>query len=258
MNLGLIGYGNMAQAIAKGLVCKQVLDPSCIYACAAHYDKLCNNAQALGIHAMKSAHEVIAHSDIVLLAVKPQKIEEVLLPIKEALKGKTVISIVAGYPYERYLPLLAEGTHHLSTIPNTPVAVGEGIFICENKHSLSEEELHTFQTLFSAISLVEFVDSAQFSIAGTLGGCTPAFTAMYMEALGDAGVKHGMTRESAYRIAAQMIIGTGALYLSQLLHPGALKDAICSPGGTTIKGVAALEKDGFRGAIIDAIDAIEE
>lgn len=258
MNLGFIGYGNMAQAIAKGLVLKQVLDPSCIYACAAHYDKLCTNAQTLGIHAMRSAHEVISHSDFIVLAVKPQKIEEVLAPIKEALIGKVVISIVAGYPYERYLPLLAEGTHHLSTIPNTPVAVGEGIFICERQHSLNKEELNTFQSVFSAISLVEFVDSAQFSIAGTMGGCTPAFTAMYMEALADAGVKHGLTRDGAYRIVAQMIIGTGKLYQMQQTHPGAMKDAICSPGGTTIKGVATLEKDGFRGAIIDAIDAIEE
>ena len=112
-------------------------------------------------------------------------------------------------------------------------------------------------TLFSKIALIEVVDTKHFSIAGTIAGCTPAFTAMYLEALGDAGVKYGLTRTQSYRLAAKMIEGTGALYLSEAKHPGELKDAVCSPGGTTIKGVASLEKDGFRGVIINAIDAIE-
>ena len=101
------------------------------------------------------------------------------------------------------------------------------------------------------------MDSAHLSAAGTLGGCTPAFTAMYLEALSDAGVKYGLTRAASYRIAAKMLCGTGKLYLESGTHPGAMKDAVCSPGGTTIRGVSALEKAGFRGAVIGAIDAIE-
>ena len=112
--------------------------------------------------------------------------------------------------------------------------------------------------LFQKISLIEFVDSVHLSSAGTLSGCTPALTAMYLEALGDAGVKYGISREAAYRMAAQMIVGTGKLYLETGTHPGAMKDMVCSPGGTTIRGVSALEKRGFRGTVIDAIDAIEE
>ena len=107
------------------------------------------------------------------------------------------------------------------------------------------------------ISLIERVDTAHMNIAMCIAGCAPAFTDMYIEALGDAGVKYGLQRAAAYRMAAKMVEGVGALYMATETHPGAMKDAVCSPGGTTIRGVAQLEKDGFRGAVINAVDAIE-
>lgn len=90
-----------------------------------------------------------------------------------------------------------------------------------------------------------------------IAGCAPAFTDMYIEALGDAGVKYGLQRATAYRLAAKMVEGVGALYLKNETHPGVMKDAVCSPGGTTIKGVTSLEESAFRGAVIKAVDAIE-
>lgn len=257
MKIGFIGYGNMAQAIAKGLITSGKMQADQIYACAAHYDKLCDNAKKAGIHPMETALEVVQQSDIVVLAVKPYLIETVVEPIKAYLAGKMVVSIAAGFNFEKYEAIFEAGTHHISTIPNTPVAVQEGIFVCEDNNSLTEEELAVFKDIFGAIALIEMVDSKHLSIAGTLSGCTPAFTAMYMEALADAGVKHGLTRPCAYRLAAQMITGTGKLYLENKEHPGQMKDAVCSPGGTTIKGVASLEKNAFRGSVIEAIDAIE-
>ncbi len=148
-------------------------------------------------------------------------------------------------------------THHLSTIPNTPVAIGEGIFICENTHSLSDDEVKLFTELFSTISIVQFVETYQLSVGGTLAGCGPAFASMFIEALADAGVMHGLPRPVAYRLASQMLVGTGKLQLATGNHPAAMKDAVCSPAGTTIVGVATLERKGFRSAVIDAIDAIE-
>ena len=201
--------------------------------------------------------EVVQNSDVVILAVKPYLIEQVVAPLKELLKGKMVVSVAAGFTFARYQQLLDESPHHISTIPNTPIAVGEGIMICEQTHSLDEQQWQTFCELFSPIALIELVGSDHLSAAGTLGGCTPAFTAMYLEALSDAGVKYGLTRAASYRIAAKMLCGTGKLYLESGTHPGAMKDAVCSPGGTTIRGVSALEKAGFRGAVIGAIDAIE-
>lgn len=257
INIGFIGYGNMAQAIAKGLIGAKVCASGQIFACAGHYDKLCKNAEELGINAVKTAKELVGKVDFVILAVKPHQIESVTRPVVNELEHKVVISIAAGYTFEDYERLLNPGTHHISTIPNTPVSVGEGILVCEEKHSLSQEEFNLFKKLFSKIALVELVDSSQLSIAGTVSGCAPAYTAMYLEALADAGVKHGLARKTAYRLAAKMITGTGRLYLENETHPGIMKDAICSPGGTTIKGVASLEESGFRGAVIKAIDTVE-
>lgn len=258
MNIGFIGFGNMAQAMTKGFIASQKVNVDCIYACAAHYDKLCNNAEKFGIHAMNSSTEVVEVSDIIILAVKPYMIEKVVEPIKHMLKDKIIVSIAAGYNFEKYEAIFEKGTHHISTIPNTPVAVNEGIIVCEDQHSLTNEQKDIFVNLFETIGMIEWIDSAHLSIGGTLAGCTPAFTAMYIEALADAGVKHGLTRPAAYRLAAKMIVGTGKLYLENQEHPGMMKDAVCSPGGTTIKGVASLEKNAFRGTVIDAIDAIEE
>ena len=178
-------------------------------------------------------------------------------PVREALRGKIVVSVVAGYTFGRYERILAEGTPHLSTIPNTPVSVGEGIVVCERRHSLSEEDYARITELLSKIGLVLTVDTELLDIAGTVGGCGPAFVCLFMEALADAAVKHGIARTDAYRMAGQMVAGTGRLLLESGLHPAQLKDAVCSPGGTTIVGVAELERRRFRGAVLDAIDAIE-
>ncbi len=257
VKFGFIGFGNMARAIAKGLLAMDVCQGSQIFACAGHFDKLQKNAEALGVTAVQTAAEVAEKADYVILAVKPNMIESVVAPIAELLQKKVVVSVAAGFDFERYEKILKDGTHHISTVPNTPISVGEGIMVCENRHSLSKEELEDFVAIFSKIALVEMVKPEQLSIAGTLSGCSPAFTSMYLEALADAGVKYGLARDAAYRMAAKMICGTGKLYLENETHPGAMKDAVCSPGGTTIRGVAALEKDGFRGAVIGAIDAIE-
>lgn len=258
MNIGFIGYGNMAQAMAKGLLKNKVVDPDCVYACARDYEKLCMNAQKLQIHPCESAFEVIENTDMIIIAVKPYQIEEVLNPLKEELKGKIVVSVVAGYTFEMIEKILVSGTSHITAIPNIPISCSAGIMVTEKLHNLNEKELEIFYQIFEPIALIEMVETNQLSIASAIGGCAPAYTAMYMEALADAGVKHGLSRKSAYRLAAQMICGTGKLYLEDETHPGIIKDAVCSPKGTTIKGVASLEKNGFRGCVIAAIDAVEE
>lgn len=255
--LGFIGFGNMGQAIATGLIEQKTLQGKQIFACAKNWDKLCNNTKSKGINPCKTAKEVVNNADMVIIAVKPYMIADVITPIKKELQQKIVISIAANFPFAKYEEILLPNTHHLSTIPNTPVAIGEGIFICENTHSLNNEELTLFNTLFSTISIVQFVDTNQLSIGGTVAGCGPAFASMFIEALADAAVMHGLSRSVAYRLASQMIIGTGKLQLVTNNHPGAMKDAVCSPAGTTIVGVATLERKGFRSAIIDAIDNIE-
>ncbi|WP_080802716.1 pyrroline-5-carboxylate reductase [Arabiibacter massiliensis] len=259
ITLGFIGFGNMARAMAQGLVKSGALPGERICACAAHFDKLQANAEALGVRACETPQDVVAKSDLVVVAVKPHLVAQVLEPVRDALAapGKAVISVAAGCGFDFYEGVLAPGTHHLSTIPNTPIAVGAGVVACEQRHSLSEDELAAFEDLFGQVALIEWVDGKLLSTASSVAGCGPAFAAMFLEALGDAGVKHGLPRATAYRLAAQMMMGTAKLHLETGTHPGAMKDAVCSPGGTTIKGVASLEKDAFRGAVINAIDAIQ-
>lgn len=256
--IGFIGYGNMAQAIAAGLVLNKVIKPSNIFANAKHYDKLCKNVKKLKINPVKNLSDLVLKVDYVIVAVKPQQVKEIILPLKNALKNKVIISVAAGLQYNFYQEILLKNTAHISTIPNIAISVGQGIIICENKHLLLNKQLKQFKSIFGKIALVEFVETSQFSVAGTLSGCTPAFTAIYLEALADGAVKYGLPRSKAYKIASKMIIGTGKIYLENEIHPGIIKDSICSPGGSTIKGVAALEENGFRGSIIKAIESIED
>ena len=136
--------------------------------------------------------------------------------------------------------------------------VGEGVVLLEEESSLTSQELAQVKELLAPLGTVETVPSSQMGIAGTLSGCGPAYAAMFLEALGDAGVLHGLPRDLAYRLAAQMLAGAGKLQLETGEHPGAMKDAVCSPGGTTILGVAELERRGFRGAVMEAIHTVQK
>lgn len=256
VRVGFIGFGNMAQAMARGFLRRQALSPAQMYACAKDWEKLCRNAQGLGLHPCRDAREVAKQADIVVVAVKPYLVREVLEPIKEELREKIVVSVAAGCLFEQYEDFLAPGTSHISTLPNTPVSVGEGVIVCERKHSLTEQEYERFKHIFGALGPVETVDTKQMGAAGVISGCGPAFAAMFIEALADGAVLHGLPRELAYKLASQMTAGTGAMQRATGEHPGAMKDAVCSPGGTTIVGVAALEKEGFRSAVIQAVDRI--
>lgn len=256
IKVGFLGFGNMGQAIADGLLYTKTLQPDQIYACGGSYGRLKNNAEVRGIHACHDAKEVVEASDVLVIAVKPGMVEPVLSPLGALLKEKMILSVVANYLFEDYEKILPEGCHHLSTIPNTPVSVGEGITICEKKHSLTEEGYRIIMELLSGIGLAVEVDGDQVNIASTISGCAPAFASMFTEALADAGVMYGLPRKMAYQLAGQMITGTGKLMTESGKHPGEMKDHVCSPGGTTIVGVAALEKCGLRAAVIEAVEAV--
>ncbi len=254
--IGFLGFGNMAQAMAAGWRCSGALGEGQMLACAKHWDKLCRSAAEYGVQPCRTAAEVARKSDVVIVAVKPYLMEEVLAPLRPSLEEKVVISVAAGWLCER-LEALLPGTRHISIMPNMPVRVCEGVILMEEGHTLDESQAAQVRRLLSALGLVETVEGRLMGIGGAISGCGPAFAAMFIEALGDAGVQHGLPRAAAYRLAAQMLAGTGRLHLETGEHPGAMKDAVCSPGGTTIVGVAALERGGMRAAVLDAIDAIQ-
>lgn len=256
VKIGFIGFGNMASAMADGWIASGAVPADRLYACANRYEALCERTAARGMHACASGEELVQAVDVVVVAIKPYLIEDVLPPLAGLLADKTIISVAAGWNCKGYDHILP-GTHHISTVPNTPAAVCEGVIACERKHTLSDEERALVDELLGALGTVVVVESHLLSIAGTIGGCSPAFIAMVIEALGDAAVKYGIPRAIAYEMVSQTVAGTAKLQLATGQHPGAMKDAVCSPGGTTIKGVAALEEAGMRSAFIKAIDAIE-
>lgn len=257
VDIGFIGFGNMAGAIAEGLLKTDRITASQIFACAKDFHKLTVKAEVMGITACKDAALVTESSDIIFVCVKPYLVKEVMEPLKDALSDKIVVSVAVGIScndYEEIIP----GSAHLSTLPNTPVAVRKGIFICENTHTLNDDQKKLIEELLSLVGMVKWVSPAHLGIAGTISGCGPALTSMYIEALADAAVKHGLPRQLSYELAGQMVAGTGSLLVESGKHPAVMKDEVCSPGGTTIRGVVSLETSGFRGAVIKAIDKIED
>lgn len=259
VKIGFVGFGNMASAMADGWIASGAVRAENLCACAARFDALQERCAARGMRALADARAVVEASDMVVVAVKPYLIEGVLEPVADLLAEEgapVVLSVAAGWDcaaYERVIP----GARHLSTVPNTPVAINEGVIACERTSTLSASDHELVFSLLELLGKPVEVESRLLSVAGTVGGCSPAFIAMVIEALGDAAVKHGIPRADAYEMVSQMIAGTAKLQLATGAHPGVMKDAVCSPGGTTIKGVAELEAAGLRSAFIRAIDAIE-
>ena len=256
--LGFIGLGNMGRAIASGLIAGGAIAPEDVYGYAPHWEKLAAYARETGIHACRSAEEVVENVDTVLLAVKPYVIEGVLDQLRGALAGKAVISVALGYDCARLRPLLPEDARIQFIMPNTPALVGAGVMLFEQANSLEPDERADLMEKFAALGIVEELPSHLMGIGGAVSGCGPAFCAMVIEALADAGVKYGLPRPVAYRLASQTLAGTGRMQIETSQHPGAIKDGVCSPGGTTIRGVEALERAGLRAAMLDAVQAVME
>lgn len=256
VKIGFIGFGNMASAMADGWIASGRLAGNRLYACAGSYDRLVERTAARDMHACINAAELVGKVDLVVVAIKPYMIERVLAPLAGELRNVPFISVAAGWDcaaYEKVVP----GTRHVSTVPNTPVSINEGVIACERTSTLAEDEHACVHELLGLLGSVVEVETHLLSVAGTVGGCSPAFIAMVIEALADAAVKHGIPRAQAYKMVSQMVAGTAKLQLATGAHPGIMKDAVCSPGGTTIKGVAELEAAGMRSAFIRAIDVIE-
>ena len=255
-SLGFIGMGNMAQALAQGFIASGALKGERVFAYAPHQEKLRANAERIGFQPVASLTELAAAADTLVMACKPYQIESVVAELGDALSGKALVSIAAGWDFARYESVLPQSTRFQFVMPNTPAMVREGVLLFEEKTSLEKAERQELMDLFSTVGVVEVVPSRLMSAAGTVTGCGPAFVDLMIEAYADAAVKYGVPRDRAYALVAQMVKGSAALALETKEQPGVLKDAVCSPGGTTIRGVCSLEYDGFRAACIHSIDAI--
>lgn len=258
MKIGFIGMGNMAQALAAGFLASGKITKEEIYAYAPNQEKLKGNAERIGFIPVSTIEELVRRSDVVVMACKPYQIEAVLGEIRSVLSGKALLSVAAGWSFENYHILLGENVRVQCIMPNTPAMVMEGVYLFEQEHSLQPEERELLIDLFSEMGMVEELPSSLMGIGGAITGCGPAFMDLIMEAYADAAVKYGIARETAYRLVSQTMLGSAALQMKTGSHPGVLKDAVCSPKGTTIRGVDALEHGGLRATCIDSVDAIME
>lgn len=258
MKLGFIGMGNMAQALCEGFTRSGLIEKNDIYGYAPHYDKLCKNAERIGFVPEEDIKAMVSKADCVIMACKPYQIEDVLAQISDVLKGKMLISVAAGWSFSKYKKYVDESVRVQFVMPNTPALVGEGVMLFEADNSLLLEERTEVMKLFASVGIVEELPSALMGIGGALTGCGPAFVDLFIEAYADAAVKYGVGRQTAYKLISQMILGAAKLQLESGTHPGVLKDNVCSPAGTTIRGVLALEKAGFRASCAECIDAIME
>lgn len=256
MKLAFIGLGNMGRAIATGLIRGKAISADAVYGYAPHLDKLEKYAAETGIHACESAVEAVRSADTVLIAVKPYVIGGVLAGLRDELKGKALLSVALGWNYEKLTAAVDGSTRIQFIMPNTPAMAGEGVMLFEEENSLTVDERADIMRMFGALGIVEELPARLMGIGGAVSGCGPAFCAMVIEALADAGVKYGLPRATAYRLASQTLAGTGKMQLETGMHPGVIKDGVCSPGGTTIRGVEALERAGLRAALLDAVQAV--
>lgn len=210
--------------------------------------------QEMGIIPFKSNAQVAAWADLIILAVKPAVVSAVAGEIRKAGEGKAIVSIAAGITTQALAGWLPD-CRVARVMPNTPALVGEGMTAVSKANSLAEHELAFVTELFESIGRVVLVDEHQLAAVTALSGSGPAYFFLLIEAMADAGVKHGLPRALAYELAAQTALGAGKMVRDAGQHPGALKDAVCSPGGTTIQAISALENAGARSAMMQAVDA---
>lgn len=252
LRLGILGFGNMGSAIAEGALLKGVVKAGDVYVYNRSNPAMMR-AEELGFNTVENENELWQSSDIILLAVKPQFMAEALSAVQKTDASKAVISVAAGLTTERLREMMPGPVRILRTMPNTPVMVGEGVTaFCEGT-DLNKDELGLAEDIFNSIGMIQWIREDDINAIGALSGGAPAYAAMFIEALGDGGVKCGLKRDVSYRLAAQTLLGAAKMILDKDMHPAELKDMVTSPKGTTIEAVEALEKGGFRYAVMDAV-----
>lgn len=249
----------MAQAMIKGIIKSRLIDKKHIIVSANTQNTLDKVSLEYGVVTSLDNNEVAEKADFLILAVKPHLYKEVLDEIKENIKKSTVvISIGAGISLEFLKENLNTNSKFIKTMPNTPALVGEGMSALSLGDNLSEEEINDTLDIFKSFGKVEIIDESLMDAFTGICGSSPAYIFVLIEAMADAGVKEGLPRQMAYKMAAQAVLGSAKMVLETDEHPGKLKDNVCSPGGTTIEAVISLEKTGFRSSIMEAIDVCAE
>jgi pyrroline-5-carboxylate reductase len=253
---GFIGAGKMATALAQGMIRAGVVAPGDVTASDPSPQARSALAAATGAGVSNANVEVARRSDVLVLAVKPQGMAAVLEELAPVVTGDhLVISVAAGVPLATLATALGPDARLVRVMPNTPALVGEGAAgYCLGLNATPADDA-TVRRCLGAVGRAVAVPESLIDAVTGLSGSGPAFVYVLIEALADGGVRVGLPRETALALAAQTVLGAAKMVLETGLHPGLLKDQVASPGGTTIAGLHALERGGFRGTLIDAVEA---
>lgn len=256
--IGFLGVGNMGGAILKGYAekCLQTENAPVLLAYRRDQEKLAELCQKTGAQAAGSAEELVQKSDILILGIKPYHFEE-MMPVVAAsfTKDKILVSMAAGITMAYMASFVGEDAKIVRIMPNTPAMVGSAMTaVCRNDR-VSDEEFLPLMDIFRAIGQAEEVDEELIHCVIGVSGSSPAYTYMYIEALMNAAVRHGMTEEKARVFAAQAVLGAAKMVLQEEESPEQLRINVCSPGGTTLKAVDVLLEKRFREITEEAFDA---
>ncbi|MCH5186643.1 MAG: pyrroline-5-carboxylate reductase [Oscillospiraceae bacterium] len=254
MKLTVIGAGNMASALVNGILKSGMLEPENINITDTDAGKL-TVMKDKGVNTYSDNKEAVKNSDIILLAVKPNIYPAVLKEIsgEEAVKNAVTVTIAPGISIATVKETLGFDAKVVRTMPNTPAMAGAGMTALCYESPVTEDDFENVRKLFATVGECELMSEKLVSASVSVSGSSPAYVYMLIEAMADAAVYDGMPRATAYKMAAQSVLGSAKMVLETGKHPGELKDMVCSPGGTTIGAVRVLEEEGFRSAVINAM-----
>jgi pyrroline-5-carboxylate reductase len=253
--VGFIGGGNMGEALIRGLVGAQVVKPEQITATDVRAERTKQLADTYGVTAHHDNVRCVREADVVILAVKPQIMAQVVRDIAPAVTSRhLLISIAAGVGTAAIRSALGKEARIIRVMPNTPALVLQGATALAKGKGLEPDDLATAEEIFRAVGRVAVLDEELMDAVTGLSGSGPAYVAIVIESLADGGVKMGLDRATAMMLATQTVLGAAQLLSETGLHPGALKDMVSSPGGTTIAGISALEEGGIRTTLIRAVE----
>uniref|UniRef100_A0A1B6MFT9 Pyrroline-5-carboxylate reductase n=2 Tax=Graphocephala atropunctata TaxID=36148 RepID=A0A1B6MFT9_9HEMI len=262
-NVGFVGAGNMSQAIVAGMLDAEIIKPHQISVSAPSENNF-KFWKGKGVKTTTVNAEVIRNSDVIILSMKPQHLDEALKSFDRTPNSKLYISILAGISIEtlneklrthfNYTEAGAEPWRIVRVIPNTPIMVGAGATAYSVSETVKPEDSHLVKTIFSAGGLCESVPERLLNAVGALSGSGPAYVYLMIEALCDGAVKMGLSRALATQLTCQTLLGAAKMVQETGKHPGQLKDEVCSPGGTTITGIHILEQSGVRAALMGAVE----
>ncbi len=259
LRIGIIGGGQMGTALVKGILRARVTSVDCVTVADVLESARKRLALETGVRTTGEALEVLSGADVVVVAVKPQVMREALAPlVGRFTTGQTVLSIVAGVTTGTIEAILSGGDVPVGVVramPNTPALVGAGIAaICPGRHA-TDADMARAERLLSGVGTVVRVDERQMNAVTGLSGSGPGYVYTVIEALADGGVKMGLPKPLALKLAAHTVLGAARMVIETGEHPALLRDRVTSPGGTTIAGLHALEANGLRNALMSAVEA---